>query len=85
MINKNELKTLLDQIRIVTLARIQKLSEAAGLLDNINMEIDSNVDDAYLKELIKIKYYYKKTLDDLDNDWRKDDQQCWDRLFHIDD
>lgn len=86
MIDKNELNTLLNHARIIMLARIQRLSEAAGLIDEIEQEIygRDTIDEIRLMALIKPEYYYRQKLKDLDGLLARNEEKIWARLLCID-
>lgn len=86
MIDKNELNTLLDRARITILARIQKLSEAAKLIDDIGLDIygRDTINETSLMALIKLEYAYRQTLKERDDEWAEYEEKIWARLLSID-
>lgn len=83
MIDKEELKTLVNQTQIILLERIKKLSEAAGLLDDIKLEVDGPFNDEYLMAFVKYQLEYRYSLAKLDEEWDKLERSFWDRMIHI--
>lgn len=86
MIDKSELNALLNKARIIMLARIQKLSEAAELIDEIAMEIygRDTIDEIYLIPFITSEYYFRQSLKELEDEMAEDEEKIWTRLLCID-
>lgn len=83
MIDKEELKTLMDQARTILLERIKKLCEVAELLDDIKLEVDRPFNDEFLMAFIKHQLEYRYSLAKLDDEWDKFERSFWDRMIHI--
>lgn len=83
MIDREKLKEKVNESRILCLARIQKISELAGLLDKIDYEIECEKSDLAIEHLVKIETYYADTLDQLDADWVKANKKIFEEMNEI--
>ena len=83
MINRDELNKLLSGIQTIQLSRIQKITEASKLVDNIRIEFDSNDNDNYIEYLIRHEKYYRDTLTKLDHEFAELEKELWEELLHI--
>lgn len=84
MIDRKELKDLVNDTRILILSRIHKLSEAANLLNYIEDEAYEDTNDDYLAQFIRIQCYYRQTLKDLDEEFSEAETKLWDKIASID-
>ena len=83
MINRDKLNKRLSNIQMIQLYRIQKITEASKLVDNIRIEFDSNDDDKYIEYLIRHEKYYRDTLTKLDHEFAELEKELWEELLHI--
>lgn len=84
MIDRKELKDLVNDTRILILSRIHKLSDAANLLNCIEDEAYEDTNDDYLAQFIRIQCYYRQTLKDLDEEFSEAETKLWDKIASID-
>lgn len=83
MIDRNELKNLLDLTQLTLLRRITKLTEASQLIDKLRLELDGN-DDEFIKVFIVTQLRYRKVLNDQEMDWDEIERDLWNKMIHID-
>lgn len=83
MIDREKLKEKVNKSRILCLARIQKISELAGLLDKIDYAIEFGKSDLFIEHLVKMETYYADTLDQLDTDWIKANKKTFEEMNEI--
>lgn len=83
MIDREKLKKKVNESRILCLARIQKISELAGLLDKIDYAMEFGKSDFIIEHLVKMETYYADTLDQLDTDWIKANKKTFEEMNEI--
>lgn len=83
MIDRNELKNLLDLTQLTLLRRITKLTEASQLIDKLRLELDGN-DDEFIKVFIVTQLRYRKVLNDQEMEWDEIERDLWNKMMHID-
>lgn len=85
MIDRNELNEMLTATQMVILRRIKRLSDAAGLVDDIKLALgnDSN-SDAYLMCMIQNHSQIRKSLNAIEMDLDADERDLWNKMLHID-
>lgn len=83
MIDREKLKEKVNESRILCLARIQKISELAGLLDKIDITIEYEKSDLVLKNLVEVETYYADTLDQLDAAWIETTKKTFEEMNEI--